>query len=68
MFLVIGHADGPNIPLEVVNVLLGIRLKSVKGPDVLADAINDIVLEGEPTDELVNGRAVDLMRKAQLIS
>ena len=67
LLIEVGHINGPDVPLEIVNVLPVGHLKRVKGPDVLADAVDAIALKSEPTNELVNGGAVDLVSRVQLV-
>ena len=65
--MLVGLVNGPDVPLEVVDVLPVDCLKFIESPDILAEAAGSILLELNPMDELVDSLSVDCVLKAELV-
>ena len=63
----VGLVDGPNVSLEVVDVPSVDCPKVVEGPVVLAEGAAGVLLELNPTDELVDGLGVDGVLETELV-
>ena len=59
--------DGPNVPLEVVDILPVDRSKVVEGPVVLAEGAAGVLLELNPTNEFVDGLSVYGVLETELV-
>ena len=59
--------DGPKVPLEIVDVLPVDCSKVVEGPVVLAEGAASVLLELNPTDELIYSLRVDRVLETELV-
>ena len=65
--MLVGLVDGPNVPLEVIYVLPVDRSKVIESPVVLAEGAASVLLELDPTNELVDGLGVDRVLETELV-
>ena len=65
--MLVGLVDGPDVPLEVVDVLPVDRSKVVEGPVVLTEGAASVLLELDPTNEFVDSLGVDGVLETELV-